>query len=52
MALLSSNVSIGKDQIVLVILSKFAKKDIERLPPARVKAWLKQETLLPDVNNR
>ena len=46
MALLSLNVSIDKiDQVVKVILNKLAKKDIERLPSAGVKARLMQEAL-------
>ena len=41
MALLSLNVSINKiDQVIKVVLNKLAKKDIERLPSAGVKARL------------
>ena len=41
MALLSLNVSINKiDQVIKVVLNKLAKKDIERLPSAAVKARL------------
>ena len=46
MALLSLNVSINKiDQVIKVVLNKLAKKDIERLPSAGVKARLMQEAL-------
>ena len=41
MALLSLNVRINKiDQVIKVVLNKLAKKDIERLPSAGVKARL------------
>ena len=41
MGLLSLNVSINKiDQVIKVVLNKLAKKDIERLPSAGVKARL------------
>ena len=46
MALLSLNVSIDKtDQNIKMVLSKLAKKDIERLPSAEVQARLIQEDL-------
>ena len=46
MALLSLNVSIDKiDQIIKMVPSKLAKKDIERLPSAGVKARLMQGAL-------
>ena len=45
MALLSLNVSIDKiDQVITVVLSKLAKKNIKTLPSAKVKARLMQET--------
>ena len=41
MGLLSLNVSINKiGQVIKVVLNKLAKKDIERLPSAGVKARL------------
>ena len=46
MVLWSLKVSIGKiDQVIKVVLNKLAKKDIERLPSAGVKARLMQEAL-------
>ena len=46
MALLSLNVSIDKtDQNIKMVLSKLAKKDIERLPSAELQARLIQEDL-------
>ena len=45
LALLSLNVSIDKiDQVITVVLSKLAKKNIKTLPSAKVKARLMQET--------
>ena len=45
-ALLSLNVSIDKiEQLIKAVLNKLAKKDIERLPSAGVKARLMQEAL-------